>query len=102
MAIVNFYNKTPSDTKIAMNLSNDELIVFNHMTSGAKVLSDQVEALVDFDFNMHNENTVPKWEGADYFVIVRSSFGYSANREKLRVLAAKWADAGCPNQVKQI
>jgi len=102
VTLVNFYNKTPSDTQVAFHLSNDELIVFNHMTSGARDLSDQVEALVNFDFNTHNENTIPKWEGADYFVMVRSCFDYGAEREKLRAIAAQWADAGCPNQVKQI
>lgn len=102
MTLVYFYNQTPSDAQVALHLSNDELIVFNHMTSGAKDLSDQVEALVNFDFNTHNENTIPKWEGDDYFVMVRSSFGYSAKREKLRAIAAQWANAGCPNQVKQI
>jgi hypothetical protein len=102
VALVNFYNRAPSDTQVAADLSNDELVVFNHQTSGARDLADQVEALVDFGFNTHNENTIPKWNGADYFVMVRSSFGYLALREKLRAIAVEWVDAGCPNQAKRI
>lgn len=102
MALVNFYNQTPSDTQIASDLSNDELVVFDHLTSGARGLANQVEALVDFGFNTHNENTIPKWEGVDYFVMVRSSFDYLAKREKLRAIAVGWVNAGRPNQVKHI
>lgn len=102
MAAVNFYNETPSDKQIASDLSNGELVVFNHMTTGAQQLAGEVEALVDFDFIMHNENTIPKWKGADYFVMVPSSIGYPAKREALRALAAAWVAAGCPDQVKRI
>jgi len=102
MTPVNFYNETPSDAQIAADLSDNELVVFNHMTSGARALANRVEALVDFDFSMHNENTIPKWKGADYFVMVRTSFRYLASREKLRSLAADWVDAGCPTQVKHV
>lgn len=102
MALVNFYNKAPSDTQVASDLSDDELVVFNHMTTGARELANRVEALVSFDFNMHNENTIPKWKGADYFVMVRSTFAYHASRENLRAIAVDWVDAGCPNQVRHI
>ncbi|MFC4930748.1 hypothetical protein ACFPAH_08885 [Massilia sp. GCM10023247] len=100
--LVNFYNKTPSGTQVALELSDDELVVFNSLTTGARALAAQVAALVAFDFNMHNGNTIPKWEGADYFVMARRSFGYPANREKLRAIAAEWVNAGCPGQVKRI
>lgn len=102
VALVNFYNKTPSDTQVALDLSNDEAVVFNHLTSGARNLADQVEALVNFDFNTHNENTIPPWNSDDYFVMARSSFEYAAKREKLRAIALQWTNAGCPNQVKHI
>ncbi len=102
MALVNFYNQAPVDRLVALALYNDELVVFNHSTSGAQGFADQVTALVDFAFNVHNENTIPKWEGPDYFVMVRSDFDYQAKRETLRAIAAKWVDAGCLDQVKHI
>ena len=102
LTLVNFYNKTPSDAQVASDLSNDELVVFNHMRTGARNLADQVEALVSFDFNTHNENTVLPWGSDDYFVMVRSGFEYSELRDKLRAIALQWANAGCPSQVKHI
>lgn len=102
MVLVNFYNKTPSDIQVALDLNNDELVVFNHTTSGAKNLADQVEALVGFSFSTHNENTIQPWNSDDYFVMVCSGFTYLAKREKLRVIALQWANAGCPDQVKHI
>lgn len=102
MAVVNFYNKAPAGRQVASDLGDEEIVVFNHVTSGARDLAGQVEALVKFDFNTHNENTTPKWEGADYFVMVRSSFSYHKKREKLRALAVEWVAAGCPDQVKHI
>lgn len=102
MTWINFYNKTPSAAQVASHLSDDELTVFNHTTTGARYLDEQVQALVDFDFNTHNENTIPKWGGPDYFVMARSSFGYHATREKLRKIAVEWDQAGCPDQIKRI
>ena len=102
MTLVNFYNKTPSDAQIASDLSSDELVVFTHMRTGARSLAAQVEALVSFDFNTHNENTVLPWDSDDYFVMVRSGFESSELRDKLRAIALEWANAGCPNQVKHI
>ena len=102
MALVNFYNKTPSDIQVASDLNNDELVVFNHMTSGAAILADQVKALVSFSFSTHNENTIQPWDSDDYFVMVRSGFKYLAKREELRAIALQWANAGCPDQVKHI
>lgn len=61
----------------------DLLVVFDHLTNGARALAAQVVALVDFDFNTHNKNAIRKWQGADYFEMVRGSFGYLATREKL-------------------
>lgn len=100
--MVNFYKKTPSAIQIASDLGNDELVVFNHGTSGARDLAKQVEAIVDFDFHMHNENTILKWEGADYFVMVRSGFCYISKREKLRAIAVVWVDEGDPDQIAHI
>ncbi|WP_059629152.1 hypothetical protein [Burkholderia ubonensis] len=102
MALVNFYNKTPSDTQIASDLSNDELVVFTHPTSAERDLAPQVEALVDFEFNTHHTTTLPNWNGDAYFVMVRSDFDYAVKREKLRALAVDWVDAGYPNQVKHV
>lgn len=46
MVLVNFYNKTPSGTQGALDLSDDELVVFNPLTTGARALAAQVAALV--------------------------------------------------------
>lgn len=102
MALVNFYNKTPSIEQVASDLKNDEIVVFDHMPSGAKILAAQVEAQVDFICITHHENTIRPWNGEDYFVMVRNSFGYSEKREKLRAIALQWVDAGRPNQFKNI
>jgi hypothetical protein len=102
MAQVSFYSKSPSDVQVASDLSNDELVVFNHSRAGARILEGQVEALVDFPFNTHNENTIPEWNGEDYFVMVRSDLPYFHYRESLRTLAIDWIAAGCPNQIRHI
>lgn len=102
MAQVSFYSKSPSDVQVASDLSNHELVVFNHLTTGARILAGQVEALVDFPFITHNENTIPKWNGEDYFVMVRSDFPYSRYRASLRTLAIDWIAAGCPDQTRRI
>ena len=102
MALVNFYNKSPSDSQVALHLSSEELVVFNHLTSGAKNLADQVKALVGFGFTTHNENTVLPWNSDDYFVMVRSGFNYFEKREKLRAIALQWVNAGCPDKVEHI
>lgn len=102
MTLVNFYNKTPEGSRIASDLGEDELVVFNHQTSGAEILADEVRALVDFGLHLHNENTIPRWEADDYFVMVRSGFGYGVKREQLRALALEWFRQDCPNQVKHI
>ncbi len=102
MALVNFYNKTPSVEQVASDLFDDEIVVFDHMPSGAKILAHQVEAHVDFVCTVHHENTIRPWTGEDYFVIVRSSFKYSEKREKLRAIALQWVDAGRPSQFKNI
>ena len=95
--MANLYNKTPSDTQVALDL----LVVFNHLTTDARALAAQVVALVDFDFAKHNKNAIPKWQGADYFVMVRGSFGYLATREKLQQLQQD-GRRGCRKQVKNI
>ena len=102
MAQVNFYHDSPSYVQVASDLSNHEIVVFNHLTTGARILADQVEALVDFPFITHNENTVPKWNGEDYFVMVRSDTAYANHRETLRALAIYWIAAGCPDQIRSI
>lgn len=102
MAQVSFYSKPPSDAQAASDLSSHELVVFNHLRTGARILAGQVEALVDFPFTTHNENTIPKWNGEDYFVMVRSDFPYLHYRENLRALAIDWFAAGCPDQVRRI
>lgn len=102
VALVNFYNSTPSDTQVASDLSNDEIVVFTHLRTGGRILAGRVQALVDFDVNLHHENTIPKWNGEDYFVIVKVSFGYSIVREKLRAIAVDWAAAEYPDQVRYI
>ncbi|WP_194714657.1 hypothetical protein [Noviherbaspirillum soli] len=102
MALINFYKLTPSHTQVASDLNNDELAVFNHGTSGARELAEKVAKDLDFDINVHHENTILKWHGADYFVMVRSSFDYPAIQEELRAAAAEWVGAGCPDQVKRI
>lgn len=38
VALVNFYNLTPSDTQIASDLSNDEIVVFTHFRTGGRIL----------------------------------------------------------------
>jgi hypothetical protein len=77
VAIVNFYNKTPQAEQIASDLNNDELVVFNAMRTGARILADEVELQVDFGFNTHNESTIPPWNADDYDLqriwILRSS-----------------------------
>lgn len=102
MAQVSFYSKSPSDVQVASDLSNHELVVFNHSRTGARILADKVEAVVDFPFITHNENIIPKWNGEDYFVMVRSDFPYFHYRESLRALAIDWIAAGCPNQTGHI
>ncbi|WP_316374623.1 hypothetical protein [Burkholderia anthina] len=102
MALVTFYNSTPSDTQVASDLSNDEIVVFTHTRTGGRLLADQVQALVDFNVNLHHENTVPKWNGEDYFVMVKDSFDYSSVREKLRVIAVAWTAAEYPDQVRHL
>jgi hypothetical protein len=102
MAQVSFYRNSPSAVQVASDLSNDEIVVFNHLRTGARILEGQVEALVDFTFITHNENTIPKWNGEDYFVMVRSDFPYFHYRESLRALAIDWIAAGCPDQIRHI
>lgn len=102
MALVNFYNQTPSDTQIATNLNDGELVVFTHTTSGERELTARVEALVAFNCYTHHENTVLPWNGPDYFVTVRSNFNYPEKREKLRAIAKKWVEADYPTQVEYI
>lgn len=102
MAQVSFYRNSPSDVQVASDLSNHEIVVFNHLRTGARILASQVEALVDFPFITHNENTIPQWNGEDYFVMVHSDFHYSHYRESLRALAIDWIAAGCPDQIRHI
>lgn len=102
VALVNFYNSTPSDTQVASDLSNDEIVVFTHFRTGGRILADRVQALVDFNVNLHNENTIPKWNGEDYFVMVKDSFDYSIVREKLRAIAVDWTATEYPDQVRNI
>lgn len=110
MALVNFYNQTPSATQVAAELRNDEIIVFKHLTSGARMVVDEVEALIDFDIQMHQENTSPKWTGEDYeeyFVmhridIERDDLYDASNKEKLRVMVVDWINNNCPDQSRRI
>lgn len=102
MALFNFFNEVPADRKIADLMEDGEAVVFTHMRTGARELGDRLKALVDFDFQTHNENTILKWEGDDYFVMFQSDFDYFDKREKLRELAAKWVADGRPDQVKHI
>lgn len=100
--MVNFYNVPPVARQIASDLSDHELVVFTHLTSGGRILADQVQELVNFSVNLHHENTIPKWNGEDYFVMTRASLGYHDMRKNLRALAVDWVASGYPNQVKHI
>lgn len=103
MALVNFYRTPPAPAQVASDLNGDELVVFNSSRVGAQRLGDQVKALVDFAFNTHNENTMLKWSGLDFYLMVRSNFGYDeVKREKLRWIAMAWIRAGWPDQVRGI
>jgi hypothetical protein len=103
MPLVNFYNRPPAAEKIASDLDYDELVVFTHVSTAVRTLGDQVRALVQYDIQTHHENTIPKWNGDEYFVMHRSSFTLDAElRDKLRMLAAAWVDKGYPDQSKRI
>ena len=72
------------------------------MRTGARDLRDRLEKRVDFGFNMHNENTIPKWEGEDYFVMVCTDIGYFEKRDALRLLVIDWIAANRPDQIKNM
>ena len=101
MALVNFYRMLPTAAQLASDLNSDELAVFDSSRVGARGIALEVKALVDFDVNLHHENTELKWAGADFFVMVRSSFDYGgAKREKLLWIAKDWIRAGCPDRIR--
>lgn len=98
MTQVNFYRTVPAPAKIAADLSEDVIVVFNHMTTGARRLDDEVRTLM-LDFQMHNDNTGRNWIGKDYFVMIPSTLDFSETRERLRELATEWVACKCPDQV---
>jgi hypothetical protein len=102
MTLVNFYNQPPSQEQAASDLYHEELVVLSCQKTVARTLVERVEGSVDFEIRMEHENTILKWDGADYFVLFRHSFDYSEAKKKLRPVALAWADAGFPDQVKRI
>lgn len=102
VALVNFYDKPPSAAQVASDLNNNELVVFQDMTTSAADLQSHVAALINFGFNMHNENTIPKWDGEDYFVMLPQTIDNQTIRDKLRPIAMQWCNSGSPKQIKHI
>lgn len=102
MPLVNFYDPPPLAEKIASDLDHNELVVFTHVSPTARLLGAQVQALVEYPIYTHHENTIPKWNGEEYFVMHRSDLEFTKLREDLRALAVAWFNVGCPDQSKRI
>ena len=106
LSSINTFRIGPKDDKEQEKIeevrANEELVVFSCPKTHARTLVERVEGSVDFEIRMEHENTILKWDGADYFVLFRHSFDYSEAKKKLRPVALAWADAGFPDQVKRI
>lgn len=94
MNIVNFYAKLPTAEQLYADIQNDELAVFDHLPTGARLLHEEVEAIGSTHCVLHHENSILPWNGDDYFVLTPERFNYMSAREGLRQLALNWINTG--------